>query len=458
MKTDIDAAAVEAEAPASRIRLALLAIYCSVVLSTLSMTSVSVALPSMGLELGLAPSHSVWLIIAFQLTVLATLLPFGSLGEQWGFRKVFLIGLGLIALASIVCMVSRTFELLLIGRIAQGVGAAAVASMNPALLRMTVDPSDFGRVVGTNAVVVAITSAIGPSVAAFALSLGGWQWLFALNLPLAAAAAYLGWMMLPRVRGATASFDGVGALLIVATLTFFALGYEGSTRQGVAALAFVVLGVGLATALVLHQRARTNPMLPLDLLRIRVFRMCIGVSIFAFAAQMASLVALPFVLSFGLGLDVVYVGILMMATPAAIAVMAPVAARAERHFSSAGLSFAGGLVMAASLAVLSWLPSHTNVLAHVAAMLLCGVGFGLIQTPNNRSMLTSVPRIRSGGAGAMQATSRLIGHVLGAAAVGAMFRVFPDQVTTAALASLLVAAGFAALSAAFSLVRRQHRD
>jgi len=210
--------AEQAGLPLRQRRLAVLAVSCAVALSTLSLTSVSVALPVIAGDLGLSAANSVWLVNAFQLTLLATLFPFSAVGEQWGYRKIFLAGLALIGVASVLCALARSFELLLLARVLQGIGASAVMAVNPALLRLSVPGADLGRTLGLNAMVVAAASALGPSLAAVVLSVADWPWLFGLNLPWVVLAMALGAAVLPAdARGAARRFDRVGALLNMAT-------------------------------------------------------------------------------------------------------------------------------------------------------------------------------------------------------------------------------------------------
>lgn len=443
--------------PPPRRRLALLAIGSAIALSTVSLGGVSVALPEMARNLGLAPATAVWLVSGFQLVLLATLLPFAALGERWGYRRVFVGGLLLIAIASVACARSRSFEMLLLARILQGVGASAVMSVNPALLRLSVPTARLGQALGVNAMVVATATALGPSLAAFVLSIADWTWLFLLNLPWAALALTVGAVALPEARPASERrFDAVGAMLNVATFVLLASALDGLAAHGVAALPVLLAGVVCAVGFVAHQRRRPAPLLPLDLLREAVVRRCVGASIFAFAAQMAALVALPFLLHGVFGRDMTTTGLMMMAWPLAVALMAPVAGWLEgRHLQSWSLCVGGGAILAVALAALAAMPAGTGNAALVAAMTLCGIGFGCFQTPNNRAMLGATPRERSGGAGGMQATARLMGQMLGASAVGMAYRLAPLGTTNAEAWALAAAAAFAAASACFSLHRRQ---
>jgi MFS transporter, DHA2 family, multidrug resistance protein len=440
----------------ARQRIAIMAVSCAVALSTVSLGAVGVALPVIARELTLPPAATVWLISGFQLVLLATLLPFAALGERWGYRRVFLSGLFVIALTSFVCARSGSFGVLLAARLLQGLGASAVMAVNPALLRLSVPPDRLGKAIGLNAMTVAVFTALGPSLAAFVIARADWTWIFLLNIPWAAIAVVIGRFALPANPATPArGFDVAGALLNVCTFVLLASGLDRLTVHGYEALPQLALGAACGWAFVVHQRHKAAPLLPLDLLRNRVVRRCVGASVFAFAAQMAAMVALPFLLDHTYRRDVMSIGFIMMAWPLAVALMAPAAGWLEgRRIASWRLCVAGGGIMGVALLCIAALPADAGNGVLVVAMVLSGVGFGAFQTPNNRAMLGATPRERSGGAGGLQATARLTGQMLGASTVGTAYRLVPEGTIGAAGWALVAAAAFALLSAAFSLRRR----
>jgi MFS transporter, DHA2 family, multidrug resistance protein len=252
--------------------------------------------------------------------------------------------------------------------------------------------------------------------------------------------------------GTRRRFDAASAVL---NALFFGLLITAIDGAGHGEAGILVVGEGVAAvlagvALVLRQLPQTSPLLPVDLLRIPIFALSIATSVASFVAQMLAYVALPFYLQDALGRDQVETGLLMTPWPLATAVIAPLAGRlADRH--SAGMLGGVGLaIFAVGLGLLALLSSHPTALDIAWRMVVCGVGFGLFQSPNNRAILTAAPRERSGGASGMLGTARLLGQTAGAALVALMFGVVGARATTVALAT---GAGFAALAAGVSCLR-----
>jgi DHA2 family multidrug resistance protein-like MFS transporter len=202
--------------------------------------------------------------------------------------------------------------------------------------------------------------------------------------------------------------------------------------------------------LVTRQLSLTSPMLPVDLLRIPLFALSVATSIASFVAQSMALVSLPFLFENTLGRSQVETGLLLTPWPLAVAVIAPFTGRLADRYPAGLLGGCGLAVMAAGLALIGLLPAHPTAPDIVWRLLICGIGFGFFNTPNNRAILTSAPPTRAGAASGMQATSRLLGQSVGAAMVALMFGLFPASGTRQ---SLIVAACAAAGAAVVSFVR-----
>lgn len=199
-------------------------------MSVLDVNIINIVLPTLSHDFGTSPAVTTWIINGYQLAIVVSLLSFSALGEIIGYRKVYLSGIGLFCITSLICALSDSFWTLTIARIFQGFSASAITSVNTAQLRYIYPKSQLGRGMGINAMVVAISAAAGPSVASGILSIASWHWLFAINVPLGITALVLGMKHLPRQEERTKrKFDTISAIanaitfgLLIYTLDGFA--------------------------------------------------------------------------------------------------------------------------------------------------------------------------------------------------------------------------------------------
>jgi DHA2 family multidrug resistance protein-like MFS transporter len=291
----VDPVVVDGLPPPQR-RRAMLVIILGIAVAVLDGTIMNLALPGIARELNATPSQAIWVINAYQIATLVMLLPLATLGDLVGYRRVYLVGMALFAVASLGAMVAPTLGALIAARAVQGLGAAGIMAVNAALVRLIFPRAQLGRGMATNSMVVATASVAGPSVAAAILSVASWPWLFALNLPLGAVVLVLGWYALPRNATAATAGARISPLDVLLNILMFALVFIGADRLGVreggtGAVpldAFAMLGAGVLIGVlyVRRQRARVAPLFPVDLLRIPVFALSMGTSVTAFCAQM----------------------------------------------------------------------------------------------------------------------------------------------------------------------------
>jgi DHA2 family multidrug resistance protein-like MFS transporter len=432
---------------------AILTIALGLILAVLDGAIANVALPTIARDVNASPASSIWVVNAYQLTVTISLLPFASLGDIFGYRLVYRWGLVVFTVASLGCAMADSLLTLTLARVIQGFGAAGIMSVNGALIRFIYPRQWIGRGVGINATIGSISSALGPTVASAILAVAPWPWLFAVNVPIGAVAILIAWRSLPATPPAGHKFDVPSAGMTALTIGLAITAMDGLGHGEAATLVALefALTVALAVVLVIRQLAQPSPLLPVDLLRIPLFALSVATSVCAFAAQGMSYVSLPFLFQNTLGKSQVVTGLLMTPWPLTVAVIAPLSGRLSDRFPAGLLGGIGLAIMSGGLAAMALLPADPGALDIAWRMTLCGLGFGFFNTPNNRAIIMTAPRHRSGGASGMQATSRLLGQTLGAATVALVFGVTAPAHGT--ILTLLIAAGVAGAAALVSFTR-----
>jgi len=440
-----------APAPAAPLvgnRRALVAVLMAVSLVTLDSSITNTALPNIGAALQARPAESIWVVIAYQLAVVAALLPFAALADRFGARRVHLGGMTFFVVASLASALAWSLPVLAAARALQGLGAAAMMSVNIALVRQIYPPQQLGRGVGLNALVVGVSFALGPTVASTLLALLPWPWLYALNLPLGLVAFVVAYASLPRSAPRGRPFDAVAALLTALTFAGL-LGCLATAAQRGAmawALALAVLALASGRALLRRQAAHAAPMLPTDLLRRPLFALSVATSMCSFAAQGLAFVSLPFFIETVLQRASVQTGFLIAPWAIVVAAAAPLAGRLSERWPPGLMGGIGLLLLGGGLASLALLTPEASTTAIVLRMALCGLGFGLFQSPNLNALMSAAPPERSSGASAMVAMARLNGQAIGAALVALCFGLAGARGPVWALGLGAVLAGVAAIA------------
>lgn len=431
---------------------AMVAILLSIALATLDTAIANTALPRIAADLNASPAASVWVINAYQLAAVATLLPFAALGGVVGHRKVYLGGLMLFVLSSALCTFAWSLPSLTIARVMQGLGASAIMAVNAALISSIFSHERLGRGLGMNALVVGTSFAAGPTIASLVLSVANWPWLFAINLPLGVFALVFAWNSLPASKPGTLSFDRLTALLNVIAFgaLIFALGEAAQLGSMTGVLcAFGVFVV--AGALMLHREAgHPAPMFPLDLLKRPMFALSALTAFCSFATQGLAFVSLPFFFETVLGRDPIQTGFLMTPWSVVVAMIAPIAGRLSDRYAPGMLGAIGLAILCAGMISLTMIPADANAWEIGVRMIICGLGFGFFQAPNQKALMTSAPKERASGASGTIATARLIGQATGAALVALSFGISGEH---GPLLALAIGAGFAAVGSISSALR-----
>lgn len=438
---------------------AVIAILIVLVMTVLDVTVVNVALPVLADKFSITDSQTVWIVTIYQLMITMLILPLSSVGDLFSYRRTFLTGVVVFTLGSIMCASSPNFIAILVARAIQGIGAACVMSVNIALTRLIYPPKVLGRGLALNGMVVASATAAGPTLAGAILSVASWHWLFLINIPFGIAAFLVGLRYLPHnpPRDRKPKYDFVSAIENAAMfgLLFLGLGGYSGHNDEPKMIILVLAALTVGVFYILRERRRPIPMLPVDLFKIRTYSLSIITSVCSFIAQMLVMVSLPFLFLNSYGFSSITTGLLMTPWPVATMIISPFAARfVERH--NAGATAAAGMaVYAIGLLLIIFLPA-TNITEFdiIWRMTVCGIGYGMFQTPNNIMMVSSTPVQRTGGAGGMQSTARLVGQTLGATLVTIVFAVMQGNTYHLVHICLATSMAFAIFAGIFSISRK----
>jgi EmrB/QacA subfamily drug resistance transporter len=409
-----------------RTEVRILLICCmSLFLVGLDITVVNVALPSIGRELDADVPALQWTIDAYTL-VLASLLMFaGSTADRLGRRRVFVVGLTVFSLASLLCSVAPSVELLVAARVLQAVGGSMLNPVAMSIVTNTfTDPRERAQAVGVWGAVFGLSMALGPIVGGAVVSSISWRAIFLINLPVGLAAIALTLRYVPESRAPRPRrFDPAGQALVImllATLTFAII--EAPSRGWASPLilaAFAAAGAALIGLLV-HEPRREEPLIDLRFFRSIPFSSAIGTSVAAFFAFGGFLFLNTLYLQQARGLSPVQAGLATVPLALMTVAASPLSGRiVGRRGPRLPLTIAGAGLLIGS-AMLIGIDSTTPLWWLLTAYVVFGLGLGFVNAPITNTAVSGMPRAQAGVAAALATTSRQVGQTLGVAVAGAI--------------------------------------
>lgn len=431
-------------------------------LSMIDQTIANTALPTIAHDINASAAASIWVINGYQLGLTIGIVPLAAAADIVGYWRVYRIGLIIFILASLACVLSHSLLALAAARFVQGVGGAALTVTAPPIIRLVFPPAMLGRATGFSAMAVALGAAAGPIVSGAVLSIGPWQWLFALNIPVGIGVYVLAVKAIPKVPGTKRAFDITSALMSVALFGLAVFGFDAFGHGGLTPLAAgeLVAAAAIGWLFIRRQLAMPLPMFAVDLFAQLRFTLAVFACYASFISQTIAYIALPFLFQTVMEHTPLQVGALLLPWLLASAAVAPIAGRLADRYNSSRLATIGMSIFGVGLLCSTMMRSDAAPLDIAWRMAVCGIGYGLFQSPNNRSMQGSAPRERSGGVQAIQSVARVFGQTTGAVLVAMVFAIdsratgHGSGVTaTAVVATLAIATASAFIAALASLWR-----
>jgi EmrB/QacA subfamily drug resistance transporter len=395
---------------------------------TLDGSIVNVALPTLVSYFGTTFATVQWVVLVYLLIITTLGLGAGRVGDLYGRKRVYLVGLGIFTVASLLCGLSPGVHWLIACRALQGLGAVFVSALGAAIIAQTFPANERGRALGVIGSSVTLGVALGPSVGGLIIALAGWRWMFLVNIPVGIAAMTVVARLIPDLHTTPVKvrFDWAGLLLFAASLGCLSFALNWGQRLGfetAPVLGLFALAVGSFVLLLYVERRVPGPILDLHMFADRSFSLGLLSSTLVFVVVGGAGFIMPFFLELVLGYPIAKVGLLMAISPVLGGFMAPVGGAFADRFGPRGVSLVGVCVLTLGCFLLATLDETTNTLRFALCVAPMGLGMGLFSAANNTSVLNAVPRERLGAGSAMLSLARTLGQSTGVPLVASLFGV-----------------------------------
>ncbi|MBF0550047.1 MAG: MFS transporter [Deltaproteobacteria bacterium] len=401
------------------------AIGLGVLMATLDMGIVNVALPTLIRQLHTDFATIQWVILSYVLVITSLMLGVGRLGDMLGRKKIYITGLAIFTLGSLLCGLAPGVGWLIAFRSLQGLGAVMMQSLGSAIVVEAFPSSERGRALGAMGGVVSVGLALGPALGGVLIGMAGWRAVFLVNVPIGIIAGLAATRYVPssKIRMIKQHFDFWGASIMLLTLVCYAFGMTLGQRHGfdypVTLDLLAATLVGLAAFLVAEKRA-DQPMVNLDMFRTPRFGLGLLLGFLAFLSLAGGYV-LTFFLTLVKGHSVEQVGLEMMVIPLMMGLVAPWAGTLSDRFGTRPISLTGQLILIGGFLAASTLDANVNELGYVLRLAPIGLGMGMFQSPNNSAIMGAVQPQQLGIASGLVALSRTLGTTSGVPLIGSVY-------------------------------------
>jgi EmrB/QacA subfamily drug resistance transporter len=395
-------------------------------MSTMDASIVNTLMPEMAVSLHASIAAIEWVMTIYLLVVSGLLLAFGRIGDLRGHKSVYVAGYAVFLVSSAMCGLSPTVHWLIFSRGLQAIASAMMFANSSAIVTGTFPPSERGRALGLQSAMTYIGYSAGPPLGGLLATYFGWRSVFFINVPVALFGVFLSYRVIAHDRPERDGprFDYLGAVLIFVGLFGLLLalnqGYEWGWTSA-RTLGVLAASVAVLVIFVVAEGRQEHPMLDLSLFGSRVFSGSVFSSVLNYTANAAVYFIIPFYLLAGRRLSPQQTGLILTALPVVCIVLTPVSGALSDRIGSRKPATAGMLILTAGLMLLGRVSSPIPLWQVMAALVVCGCGFGCFVTPNNSRLLGAAPRNRQGIASGLLAEARCVGMVLGVGIAGAIY-------------------------------------
>jgi len=392
---------------------------CALVIATMTSfvppflaSSINIALPAIGSEFSMDAVLLGWIATSYLLTAAVFMVPFGKFADIYGMKKIFLIGLFIFTLSSLLAYLAPSTEILMASRVLQGIGSAMIFGTGTAILVNVYPMQERGKILGINAATVYLGLTLGPYIGGLLTHYFGWRSLFLVNVALGLIPLLIGlWKLKGEWAGAgDESFDLTGS--VIYSLMLVALMYGLTLLPGWQGGALVLLGVATFFALIRWESGVKCPVLDVLLFRNnRVFAFSNLAALISYASTFAITFLLSLYLQYIKGLEPDQAGMVLLAQPLVMTVLSPYTGKLSDRIEPRVVSSAGMAVTTAAVLALTLLGEETGLVFVAGCLAVLGLGLALFTSPNTNAIMSSIDPRHYGVGSATLGTMRLVGQV-----------------------------------------------
>ena len=397
-----------------------------VFLATMESSVVNIALPVLSIEFDAAPGSVFWVPLAYIITSAGLMLTMGRLGDLYGRKRIYAGGFLVFTVGTGLAAISGTLPELVGARVVQALGAAMVMSSGTAIVTASFPGRSRGWALGIQGALVGAGLAMGPVLGGVLVDVLDWRAIFWTRLPLSLGGSLLALALLRDAapEGRPRGLDIPGAVVLFGLLFSLVLAVNRGDDWGwssAAVVALLTLSGALLPLFVFVERRSPSPVVALELFRIRRFAGGTAAAVLSFNGFAAITILIPFYLIQANGFSTLKAGAVVATLPLTMLMLAPLMGALSDRIGPRLLTTLGLLTNVGGLLFMTTLTTDSPVSAIVLRLLVLGVGTGMFGTPNNSSVMGSVPADRLGTASAALSTARTVGQAIGIAIAGAIF-------------------------------------
>ncbi|WP_297713191.1 MFS transporter [Clostridium sp.] len=388
-------------------------------MTTLDSSIVNVALPTMAKELNTSMAGIEWVVTSYLITICATILLFGKLGDILGKTRIFKFGIGIFTIGSLLCGFSNTLFMLILSRIVQAIGAGAAMATNQGIITETFPANERGRALGMTGTAVALGTMVGPTLGGLIVSIAPWEYIFLINIPIGIL-VYIGVIKILPFKKKMSDFiiDIKGSILFMISITLLFTSINFGQSLGYNNLFIVmsfIISLTLFAIFIRVEKNSDNPMLDIKIFKNRLFSLSIFCGFTSFISIGAVNIILPFYYQDVLSLSPSTAGLMMTVSPIILAVVAPLSGYLSDKIGSEKISALGLSIL--SIGIISLVIFNVNTSLIVVGILvgLLSLGSGIFQSPNNSLIMSTVEKNELGIAGSINGLVRNLGTTTGIA-------------------------------------------